>query len=151
MSKHLQALQALRKTGNRVTPQRVFILEALAKGGGHLAVEDVFERVKESYPYVDVATIYRTVGLFKKLGLVTQVQIGDRPHYELTDPDGAHHHMVCNVCGQAFDLSPGYLEGFGDSLVREFSFKPDLSHFTVAGVCAGCAASESDGAEREAE
>ena len=148
MSKQLQALEALRKTGNRVTPQRVFILEAFAKGSGHLAVDDVYERVKETYPYVDVATIYRTLGLFKKLGLVTQVQIGDRLHYELTDPNGAHHHMVCNSCGQAFNLSPGYLEGFRKSLVKEFSFEPDLAHFTVAGVCARCAPEESKDAQQ---
>ena len=79
------------------------------------------------------------VHLFKKLGVVTEVGMGDRLHYELTDPDRRHHHMVCNKCGSAFDLSPHYLEEFNLTLTKKFGFKPDLENFTVSGVCAECA------------
>lgn len=138
MSTHKRALETLRQMGYRLTPQRMLILAAVAEGGGHLGVDEVHRRAKEAYPYMDIATIYRTLHLLKKLGVVTEVAIGDRLHYELTDPAGKHHHMVCQVCHGAFNLSPHYLEEFRGTLVSEFGFEPDLQHFTISGVCASC-------------
>ena len=72
------------------------------------------------------------------LGVVTEVAIGDRFHYELTDPSGGHHHMVCRMCNGAFNLGPHYLEEFRRTLISDFSFEPDLEHFTITGVCSDC-------------
>ena len=74
----------------------------------------------------------------KNLGVVTEVAIGDRLHYELIDPSGPHHHMVCRVCNGAYNLSPTYLDEFRDTLLEEFDFEPDLEHFAITGTCSGC-------------
>jgi Fur family ferric uptake transcriptional regulator len=116
----------------------MFILDAVAEGSGHMGVDEVHRRAKEAYPYMDIATIYRTLHLLKKLGVVTEVAIGDRMHYELTDPHGKHHHMVCQLCHGAYNLSPHYLEEFRTTLVSEFGFEPDLEHFAISGICASC-------------
>mgnify|MGYP001356077095 CR=1 len=139
MSNYSEALETLREKGLRLTPQRMLVLSAVAEGRRHMGVSEVFDQAKESYPYIDIATVYRTLHLFKKLGVVTEVGMGDRLHYELTDPNRRHHHMVCNICGGAFDLSPHYLEEFNLTLTKKFGFKPDLDNFTVSGVCAECA------------
>jgi Fur family transcriptional regulator, ferric uptake regulator len=138
MKKQEQVIEALRKQGYRLTPQRLLVLTIVAQGGGHRGVDEVFRQAKEAYPYMDLATVYRTLHLFKRLGVVTKVAIGDRLYYELKDPDGAHHHMVCQVCNGAYHLSPHYLQEFRDILIREFEFEPDLHHFAITGVCANC-------------
>jgi Fur family ferric uptake transcriptional regulator len=138
MKKQEQVIEALRKQGCRLTPQRLLVLTIVAQGGGHMGVDEVFRQAKETYPYMDIATVYRTLHLFKRLGVVTKVAIGDRLHYELKDPDGAHHHMVCQVCNRAYHLSPHYLQEFRDILIRELGFEPDLDHFAITGVCANC-------------
>ena len=138
MIQHQQAIEALRDKGHRLTPQRLLVLSIVAEGGVHMGVDEVFRRAKEAYPYMDIATVYRTLHLFKDLGVVTEVAIGDRLHYELTDPHGKHHHMVCRVCDGAFNLSPHYLEEFRETLLQEFGFEPDLEHFSVSGICATC-------------
>lgn len=131
-------LEHLREKGLRLTPQRLFVVSAIADGKGHLGVDELHQRVKESYPYIDIATVYRTVHLLKKLGLVTEVGIGDRLHYELTDPDRLHHHLVCSTCENAFDLDPTYVEEFRHTLTTEYHFEPDFKNFTVSGICAEC-------------
>ena len=138
MAKYNQTLETLRGRGVRLTPQRLIILSIVARGDGHLGVDEVYRSAKESYPFIDVATVYRTLHLLKRLGVVTEVAIGDRLHYELTDPQGRHNHMVCQECGGAYNLDPDYLEEFRKTLVREFGFEPDLDHFTVTGTCSGC-------------
>lgn len=139
MSKHQPVIERLKSTGVRLTPQRLLILDIVAHGDQHLGVDEIFRGAKEAYPYIDIATVYRTLHLFKRLDVVTEVAIGDRLHFELTDPGGRHHHMVCRECGGAFNLDPDYLDEFRDTLVREFSFKPDLDNFTVTGICGRCA------------
>ena len=141
---HEQALDRLRMQGHRITPQRLLVLSAVAEGGGHMGVDEVFRRAREAYQYMDIATVYRTLRLFRDAGVVTEVEIGDRLHYELTMPGDLHHHMVCRVCSGAFNLSPHYLEEFRETLVREFGFVPDLEHFSVTGVCAGCQGTSED-------
>ena len=140
---HEQALEKLRLQGHRVTPQRLLVLSVMAEGRQHMGVDEVFRRAREAYQFMDIATVYRTLRLFKDAGVVTEVEIGDRLHYELTLPDDLHHHMVCRVCSGAFNLSPHYLSEFRDTLEQEFGFRPDLEHFSITGVCAGCQAADS--------
>ena len=88
MTQHEQAVEALRHQGYRLTPQRLLVLSIVAESGGHMGVDEVFRRAIEAYPYMDIATVYRSLHLLKRLGVVTEVAIGDRLHYELTDPEG---------------------------------------------------------------
>lgn len=143
MTQHHQAVEVLRDKGHRLTPQRMLVLSIVSDGDGHMGVDEVFRRAKEAYPYMDIATVYRTLHLFKDLGVVTEVAIGDRLHYELTDPSGRHHHMVCRVCNGAFNLSPTYLDEFRETLIQEFDFEPDLEHFAITGVCSDCRSGQS--------
>ena len=144
MIKHKEILDMVKAQGLRLTPQRLIILSAVAEGEGHMNVDEVYRRAREAYPYMDIATVYRTLHLFKKLRLVTEVGMGDRLHYEFTDPHARHHHMACQSCGKAFNLSPSYLDEFRTRLVNEFGFEPDLDNFTVTGVCSGCRFTDGD-------
>lgn len=121
-----------------MTPQRLMVLSIIAAGQGHMGVDEVFRQAQQAYPYMDIATVYRTLHLLKDLGVVTEVAIGERLHYELTAPGDRHHHMVCRHCNGAYNLPPHYLSEFRETLLREFGFAPDLEHFAVEGVCAAC-------------
>ncbi len=138
MTETERAIETLREQGHRLTPQRLLVLQIVGAGNGHMGVDEVFRLAQEAYPYIDIATVYRTLHLFKRLGVVTEVAIGDRLHYELTDPSGKHHHMVCEACHGAYNLSPHYLEEFRETLIRDFGFEPDLEHFAVPGICLEC-------------
>ena len=139
MGHHGKALEALKETGYRLTPQRVMVLSAMAEHPGHIGVEGIFQEVHRVYPYIDVATIYRTLHLLKRLHLVTELDVGGFARYELVEAD-RHHHMVCEECGSAFDFSPRYMETFRKTLLEEFGFEPDLEHFAIGGLCGDCAA-----------
>ena len=84
MIKHEKAIETLRLKGHRLTPQRLIVLSIISSGDGHMGVDEVYQAAKLAYPYMDIATVYRTLHLFKGLGVVTEVAIGDRLHFELT-------------------------------------------------------------------
>ena len=142
VSHHDSIVDALRKAGIRLTPQRLLVLQAIAESPGHVDAEAIHRSARKTYPYIDIATVYRTLQMLKRLNLVTEVGLGSRLHYELAIGGTRHHHMVCDECGGAFDLSPAYLGEFRATLKREFGFEPKLNNFSITGICASCAAKQ---------
>jgi Fe2+ or Zn2+ uptake regulation protein len=116
----------------------MLILDILRDGNTHMGVEEVYSKARTTFPYIDIATVYRTLNLMKKLDVVTEVAMGERLHFELTNPDQKHHHMVCTCCGKAFNLAREYLERFGEQILRDLSFEPDIRNFTIKGKCSPC-------------
>ncbi len=139
MSGHESAIDRLRTRGYRMTPQRLSVLDIVASRSGHVGADEVWNRVKMQHPYVDLATVYRTLQLLKRVGVVTEVVIGNKLHFELTDQHNRHHHMVCSHCDAVQTLSPAYLDELSQRLQLEFSFTPDLENFTIGGTCDKCA------------
>ena len=63
--------EMLREKGLKVTNQRILVLEVLADHRDkHLTAEDIYELVREDYPEIGLATIYRTVQLLLEMQLV---------------------------------------------------------------------------------
>ena len=142
MSGHEPAVDMLRSQGYRMTPQRLSVLDIVASQCGHIGVDEVWGLARQQHPYVDLATVYRTLQLLKRAGVVTEVLIGNKLHFEMTDQHNPHHHMVCSSCDDVFTLSPDYLAGFSRRLVEEFGFVPDLENLTIGGTCLTCLQSE---------
>ena len=138
MSGHESAITRLRAQGYRITPQRLSVLDIVAARTGHIGADEVWHLAKAQHPYVDLATIYRTLQLLKRLGVVTEVVIGNKLHFELADQHNPHNHMVCSVCDAVQTLSPDYLAEFSRRLQQEFGFTPDLDNLTIGGQCSRC-------------
>ena len=138
MTHYDDAVSKLRESGNRLTPQRLLVLSTIADSQPHIGIDEIYKASKSVYPYLDLATVYRTIHLFRDVGVVTEIGVGDRRTYELRTRDGQHHHMLCTKCENTFSLSPHYLESFRASLVKDFNFEPDLDNFAVAGICTDC-------------
>ena len=74
MSCQDHSIQTLRDSGHRLTPQRVLILSTLRGADGHMTASEVLEHVRESYPYIDASTVYRTLGVLKNLRLIAETE-----------------------------------------------------------------------------
>ena len=140
MSGHDSAVTRLRSEGYRMTPQRLSVLDIIAARTGHIGADEVWNLAKEQHPYVDLATIYRTLQLLKSLGVVTEVVIGNKLHFEMADHHTRHNHMVCSACDGVQTLTPDYLAEFSQRLEREFGFSPDLNNIPIGGICDRCRA-----------
>lgn len=145
MSGHTQALESLKEVGYRLTPQRLMILSVIQEGG-HVSAEEIFGRVREDYAFMDIATVYRTLALLKKLRLVTETDLGGgSTRYELsTEP---HHHLVCRECAATTPLNNDLFEPLRLTLKERFGFAAELEHLPIFGICSKCA-SQSRRSER---
>lgn len=93
-----------REHGLSITPQRTAVYEVLLKADDHPCAEDVFNRVKGSFPDVSLDTIYRTLTTFSEIGVVQLVEgYGEARRY---DPEiEPHHHFRCRRCNEIIDFS----------------------------------------------
>ena len=110
----------------KLTPQREAIVKVLLDNEEeHLSVEEVYMRVKSSYPHLGLATVYRTLELLCELHIVEKMNFGDGvARYDLRDDDHAHmhHHLICSVCGRLEEIKDDWLLDLEQRLEAEYGF-----------------------------
>mgnify|MGYP000120432488 CR=1 FL=1 len=128
----------LTEQGYRLTPQRIMILSAIENSNDHISAEEIYVQIVAKYPRVNISTVYRTLELLKRLGLVTETDLGGgRVRYHSAEK-GHHHHLVCQECGAIIDLDESVMSSLKDTLLREYKFIADLRHLAIFGRCVDC-------------
>jgi Fur family ferric uptake transcriptional regulator len=135
----------LRKNGHKLTPQRHVVLKVMASSEDHLTPESIYERARLVDPEIGRVTVYRTLDLLGKLGLLCRVhgENGCRG-YMIRRPLEHHHHLVCSNCGKVVDFTSCNLDEMEEKLSREsgFDIKGHLLEFY--GLCHSCVTSNGD-------
>src|SRR5437868_1974737 len=121
---HEHELQTL---GYRLTPQRQLVWDALRRSGGHRTAEDLFAEVQNTIPAFNIASVYRTLELLERVGLVRTSYLGDgRRTYELAEHDAhGHHHLVCEQCHATIHFGPQPVEDMRRQLEQEYGYRFD--------------------------
>lgn len=131
----------LRSRGLRLTAQRQLILEAV-HALGHATPEQVHTAVREVAAGVNITTIYRTLELLERLGLVTHTHLSHgSPTYHAAGRD-QHVHLVCRSCGRVDEIAPELLRPLADQLAGQGGFLVDIGHVALFGVCRECGEQE---------
>jgi Fur family ferric uptake transcriptional regulator len=125
----------LRERGLRMTPQRQLVLDAV-RDLEHSTPEQICARVQESAP-VNITTIYRTLDLLEKLGLVRHAHLGHgAPTY--SEQEHQHVHLVCHACGEVSEVPTDLLDGLAEQLRTACGFDLDATHVALSGTCRDC-------------
>jgi len=120
------------------TQQRLAVAEALFFADAHLSAEDVERRARPGGS-VGTATVYRTLELLVKSGLVAERDFGEGfKRYEAVPPGQTHEHCVCSSCGRVIEFSNDRLERMIELLAEEVAFRPHHHRLEVFGVCREC-------------
>ena len=132
--------KALNVAGIRVTNQRTLIMEIIHQGQGHLDADEIYRQAREKGARLSLSTVYRTLQMFKKLGLVEELHFDEAHHHYEVKSGTEHHHLVCIGCGKVveFDclLSPKIKRQIG----REKCFEVTGAEVVMTGYCSECQA-----------
>jgi Fe2+ or Zn2+ uptake regulation protein len=132
-------LELLRARGERLTTARRALLAALARADDHRTAEELAAEVRDAYPAIHRATIYRTLETLRRLGVVEHSHLGHGPAvYHLADD--VHHHLVCEECGSVTEAASALFTDLEGALLHEYGFEMRSRHFAVTGRCGACAA-----------
>jgi Fur family ferric uptake transcriptional regulator len=135
-------LEELQERGIRLTAQRRVLIEEIQNAEQHLDAALLCERVRRREAHVDRATVYRTLGLLKRMGLIDELDLmhlnGEKHYYEArTSKD--HLHLACFQCGGIQELTSEHYERLKDEVRERFGFDIDVIRLEVGGRCRSCA------------
>jgi Fur family ferric uptake transcriptional regulator len=130
---------ALRQRGRRITRQRRLIWDALvAEPDSHLSAEDVVARVAAQMTKVDPSTVYRTLDLLVREGLVRRTDLGaGRAFYEPAQ-DHLHHHVVCERCGAVAHLHDEEVGDVRERVEKASGYALSRRDMSFYGLCPNC-------------
>ena len=135
-----RARGAIRAAGLRWTKQRDTLLDVIEHAEGHLDADGLYRLARERDPRLSLATVYRTLGVLKRHGLVDELHLSEEHHhYEAASAD-QHFHFVCTSCGEVTEFEASTVDRLRRDLRRAHGVVVQSIDLDVAGLCAKCAA-----------
>lgn len=111
--------EALRARGIQPSAQRVAIAEYVLATDTHPSADQVWARVKERLPQVSRATVYNTLNLFVRKGLLRELVLAEG--CVVFDPKvDAHHHFIDERTGRIHDVAWDAVQVRGLERLRGF-------------------------------
>lgn len=91
---------------------------------------------------IDRASLYRTIALFEKLGIVQRIYIGWKYKIELSDIFTHHHHHIsCLKCGKIVAITEeDKIEQLIADLAAKHNFTAQNHQLEIRGLCPDCQA-----------
>lgn len=127
----------LKEKGFTVTVQRSMVLARLIDSSAHLTAEEIYEGLNDRYPSLSKATVYNSLEIFKKAGIIQELIIQKgKAHYD-ANPN-PHPHFHCTKCGKIYDL-PNRLPALKKREIDHH--KVDKVKACFYGTCRDCLAS----------
>ncbi len=97
-----QLIAALKDRDFRLTPQRLELVRLIAASEGHPSANQFYEKIKERFPTMSHATVYKTLAMLKEMNQVLEIDLREDSHYDGNRPQ-PHPHLICMKCNQIVD------------------------------------------------
>jgi Fur family transcriptional regulator, ferric uptake regulator len=138
-----QLLSQVESRGVRLTAQRRALIETIQRATTHLDANGILELARERDPNINRATVYRTIELLKKLGMIDELDLmhlnGEKHYYEVkTEQD--HLHLACFECGAIIEFATPAFERLKQEITEANSFEIQVIRLEAGGLCSACAA-----------
>jgi Fur family transcriptional regulator, ferric uptake regulator len=129
----------LRGQSRKITGPRAAILEILRAHPHPLTNKEIFSEMPKGE--CDLATIYRSMHLLEKMGMVKRFDFGDgAARFELVgeNDDGHHHHLVCTSCSEVVEIEECFPEKIEKRIAAKNKFKAVTHKLEFFGICPEC-------------
>src|SRR5262245_1393153 len=126
---YLEEAALLRQQGHRLTPQRLQVLQVIKAHGQHMTAEEIHAAIVPQQPYLDIATVYRTLLWLQRVGLVAPRSIAVyKLRYEDHAPGNHHPPLVCLYCGHQIQIPDADLAALKQDLPQRYGFDLQIDH-----------------------
>ena len=132
----------LGRNGYEFTMQKKIILRTILDNKTHLNAKEIYEKIKEKN--IGLATVYRALRVFNKLGIVKEISINRISYYEMKIFSGKplHIHFKCYKCNSIIDIDSQSLNVDYLKLNKKIETENNLeiydSNITFIGLCSKC-------------
>jgi len=128
----------LRARGQRLTPQRMAVLHVLVNDREHPGIETIYASVREDFPMISLATVYKTINMLKEMGEVIELDSGeDHSRYDGYKPY-PHPHLICTRCRSIIDIDAADLEALAQYVAHTTGYTVRSERLDIFGICPDC-------------
>lgn len=139
--------EAVQQRGLRLTSRRRLVLDILQESHEHLDADMVYERARRKDPRISLATVYRTLALFKLLGVVEEHQFGESHGHFETVQSSPHYHFTCVECGQVSEFAAPEMDALAHQACQDMGYRLEQVKLDLSGICGNCQAKKEPKAE----
>ena len=127
--------------GLRLTRQRRVLLQVIEGAQRHLDAATILRRARRLDPTVHRVTVYRTLDLLKRHGLIDELDLlhirGEGHYYESHGPRD-HIHIACLRCGKVREFESHLFEELKAQIEKDLNLKITMTRTEIGGYCANC-------------
>jgi len=142
-----ELLHQVESRGIRLTAQRRALIEAIQEATTHLDAASLLEMARKRDPHIDRATVYRTLELLKKQGMIDELDLmhlnGEKHYYEVKTRQD-HLHLACFACGEILEFATPAFDRLKQEIAGANQFEIQVMRLEVGGLCGACAAKQKE-------
>lgn len=132
-----QLITALKEHAFRLTPQRVELVRLIAVSEGHPSASQLYTKIKQQFPTMSHATVYKTLALLKEMDQILEIDLRDDSHYDGNRPQ-PHPHLICIKCNKIIDGEVSLSQESLLELEQVSGYKILRPQITLYGLCPDC-------------
>ena len=123
---------------HNLTTQRRLLLGVLQEAQEPIDAKELYRRASTKDQNISWATVYRSLKLFKQLGLIDERRLAKvRCSYEVKQPL-EHMHLGCQCCGKIIEFENSLVRKLVEVVRREHGFNVMKVDLYLEGYCAKC-------------
>jgi Fur family ferric uptake transcriptional regulator len=113
----------------------------------HMSAKEIHSSLYKSHPSIGLSTVYRTLELLARIGIVTKLILGDgesRYEFKSSEKDEHHHHLICTSCGKIINYNEfldeelRLMKKTEERLAKKYDFIIQDHNIEFLGICEKC-------------
>jgi Fe2+ or Zn2+ uptake regulation protein len=129
-------IRGMKEKGLKLTSQRLTIIRVIANKNSHPGAADVFSEARKHAPRISLSTVYYTLDVLRRAGLIKELEFDDRDsRYEGDISD--HLNLVCRACGRIEDYQ-ATRPSPSEDVEKKTGFRVDGVRLEYYGLCRKC-------------
>lgn len=121
----------------KLTPQRIAVYEMLKGTKSHPSAETIYNSIKDKYPTMSLATVYKTLKTLVEVGLIQELNVGEG-NFRYDANAEPHPHIICLNCNRVDDINDVDLSFINENVKDYTDYKILSSKVYFYGICPDC-------------
>ena len=129
----------LKRNHFKRTKERLALISLLSGASGHFDADGLYDMARGESLETSRASVYRTIALLKKSGLLSEsIRQDGKALYELSPAKGHHDHLVCLKCGGIEEFKDNVIEEHQEKICKKYGFEIKEHRLEIRGYCRKC-------------
>ncbi len=129
--------QVFKEKKLKLTPQRIAVYNYLKSTKEHPSAETIHKALKENYPTMSLATVYKTLKVLVEVNLIQEINVGEG-NFRYDGTTMAHPHIHCINCCKVDDLEGVSFDDLNSKVKNNTDYEILSNKVYFYGLCPEC-------------